>query len=242
MRGKSVRSGRSSSARNGGVMKSLGLKNVSGETVVICVLLVILLVLVVYYVRQNSEGFQGNNAPKCDLYVFVADWCPHCQKAKPVVDNLKNNLPSNVNVNVVNESDSNSRSLMNQYKVRGFPTILLVKENGEVVEFVERVTEDNVVNFVASNNTNAANEVMANGNNAANNGMGNNGNAARNNGNGNAARNNGNGNAARNNGNGNAARNNGNGNAARNNGNGNAARNNGNGNAARNNGMGNNGL
>ena len=232
MRGKSVRSGRSSSARNGGVMKSLGLKNVSGETVVICVLLVILLVLVIYYVRQNSEGFQGNNSPKCDLYVFVADWCPHCQKAKPVVDNLKNNLPKNVNVNVVNESDSNSRSLMNQYKVRGFPTILLVKENGEVVEFVERVTEDNVVNFVAANNTNAANEVMANNGNGAVN----NGNAARNNGN--AARNNGN--AARNNGN--AARNNGN--AARNNGN--AARNNGmanvNGNAARNNGMRNNGA
>ena len=210
MRGKSVRSGRSSSARNNG-LKSLGLNNVSGETVVICVLLVILLVLVIYYVRQNSEGFQGNNAPKCDLYVFVADWCPHCQKAQPVVDNLKNNLPNNVNVNVVNESDSNSRSLMNQYKVRGFPTILLVKANGETVEFVERVTEENVTNFVAANNTNAANEVLANNANGNANAARNNGNVARNNGN--VARNNGN--AARNNGN--AARNNGN--AARNNGN-----------------------
>ena len=163
MRGKS---GRSSSGKSSlsGLGKKLGLKKVSGETVVICVLLVILLVLVIYYVRQNSEGFQGNNAPKCDLYVFVADWCPHCQKAKPVVDNLKNNLPNNVNVNVVNESDSNARALMNQYKVRGFPTILLVKADGETVEFVERVTEDNVVNFVANNNAGNANANAGNAN------------------------------------------------------------------------------
>ena len=160
MRGKSVKSGRSS--RNNGlsnISKKMGLNNISGETVVICVLLVILLVLVVYYVRQNSEGFQGNNAEKCDLYVFVADWCPHCKKAMPVVDTLKNNLPNNVKLNVVNETDTNARSLMNQYKVRGFPTILLVKANGEVVEFAERVTKDNVVNFVAQNNNVAGNNV-----------------------------------------------------------------------------------
>lgn len=135
--------------------KNMGLdfKKVSGETVVICVLLVILLVLVIYYVRQNSEGFQDNNnaGAKCDLYVFVADWCPHCQKAAPVVDNVKNNAPANVKVNVVNEKDDNSRELMNKYKVRGFPTILLVKADGEVVEFNEGVTEEKVNSFVANN-------------------------------------------------------------------------------------------
>ena len=150
MRGKGGKSSRSSSNS----LKKM--KNISSETIVICVLLVILLVLVIYYVKQNNEGFQNNNkksnnAEQCDLYVFVADWCPHCKNAKPAIAELKNNAPANVNVNVVNESDSNSRELMNKYKVRGFPTILLVKADGEVVEFSERVSLENLNKFVANN-------------------------------------------------------------------------------------------
>lgn len=147
MRGKGGRSAKSSNS-----MKKMA--NVSSETIVICVLLVILLVLVIYYVKQNNEGFQNNNAEKCDVYIFVADWCPHCKNAKPAIAELKNNAPANVNVNVVNEKDSNSRELMNKYKVRGFPTILLVKADGTVVEFVERVSAENLNNFVNKNSTN----------------------------------------------------------------------------------------
>jgi thiol-disulfide isomerase/thioredoxin len=194
--------GKVKSSRN----NNLSLKGVSSETVVIVILLVVLLVLVVYYVRQNSEGFQSGE--QCTVYAFVADWCPHCTKAKPALTNLKNNAPNNVTVNVVNETDDNARELMTKYGVKGFPTVLLIKSDGTTVEFEQRVTESNLNEFVANN------AVGGNGNG--------NGNAARNNGNGNgnAARNNGNGN-----GNGNAARNNGNGNG---NGNGNAGRNNGN--------------
>jgi thiol-disulfide isomerase/thioredoxin len=197
--------GKVKSSRN----NNLSLKGVSSETVVIVVLLVVLLVLVVYYVRQNSEGFQSGE--KCTVYAFVADWCPHCTKAKPALTNLKNNAPSNVTVNVVNEKDDNARELMTKYGVKGFPTVLLIKSDGTTVEFEQRVTESNLNEFVANN------AVGGNGN-----GNGN-GNAGRNNGNGNG---NGNGNAARNNGNG--GRNNGNAGRNNGNGNGNAARNNGN--------------
>jgi thioredoxin 1 len=147
MRGKGGRSSRSSNS-----MKKM--TKISSETIVICVLLVILLILVIYYVKQNNEGFQNNkanNAEKCDVYVFVADWCPHCNNAKPAIAELKNNAPAHVNVNVVNEKDKNSRELMNKYKVRGFPTILLVKADGEVVEFVKSVSIDNLNSFVATN-------------------------------------------------------------------------------------------
>lgn len=139
------------------------MKNLSTETLVICVLLVVLLVLVVYYVRQNREGFQSEK--KCVVYAFVADWCPHCKRAAPAIDNLKNNAPNNVNVEVVNEKDDNARDLMKQYGVRGFPTVLLVKEDGTVVELEQRVTEENLNNFVANNapkNNNAANNAPNN--------------------------------------------------------------------------------
>jgi Thiol-disulfide isomerase and thioredoxins len=109
-RGRSVRS-----ARNNAV----SMKGVSAETVVIVVLLIILLVLVVYYVRQNSEGFQSGE--ECTIYAFVADWCPHCKNATPAINNLRENTPNNVNVNVVNEKDDNSRELMNKYSGTWFP-------------------------------------------------------------------------------------------------------------------------
>jgi thiol-disulfide isomerase/thioredoxin len=143
---------------------NINLKKVSTETIVICVLLVVLLVLVVYYVRQNREGFQSEE--KCTVYAFVADWCPHCKNAKPALDNLKNNAPSNVNVEVVKEDDSNAKDLMKKYAVRGFPTILLIKEDGTVVEFEQRVTEENLNDFVNNNvgNNNVKNNNVGNNN------------------------------------------------------------------------------
>ena len=142
---------------------NINMKNVSTETIVICVLLVVLLVLVVYYVRQNREGFQAES--KCTVYAFVADWCPHCQNAKPVIDNVKNNAPKNVDVEVVNEADSNSKDLMAKYSVRGFPTIILIKPDGEVVEFEQRVTEENLNEFL---NANANVNVNVNANSSTN--------------------------------------------------------------------------
>jgi thiol-disulfide isomerase/thioredoxin len=139
-RGRSVKS-----ARN----NSLSMKGVSAETVVIVVLLIVLLVLVVYYVRQNSEGFES--AEKCTIYIFVADWCPHCKNAASAFDNLKQNAPNNVNVNVVNEADENSRELMSKYNIRGFPTCIKVNEDGSVVEFDKRPTAENLLEFANGN-------------------------------------------------------------------------------------------
>ena len=110
---------------------------------------------------------------------------------------------------------------MKKFGVKGFPTILLIKSDGTVVEFNQRVNDDNLNVFVA-NNANANNAVEAEAEaeveveaevNASNgNANRRNGNANRRNGNGN--RRNGNGN--RRNGNGNANRRNGNGNVANN--------------------------
>ena len=175
--------GRGRSSRNNAV----SLKGVSTETVVIVVLLIVLLVLVVYYVRQNTEGF--TSAEQCTIYAFVADWCPHCKNAKPAIENLKNNSPNNVNVEVVNEADNNSRDLIKKYGVRGFPTILLIKADGTVVEFEQRVTESNLNNFVANNANVAANN---GGNNFVNNLVNNGGNNRVNNGGNNRVNNGGN--------------------------------------------------
>jgi thiol-disulfide isomerase/thioredoxin len=149
MRGKSSRG---SSSRGAGkankLMKKLGLNKVNGETVVICVLLVVLLVLVVYYVRQNNEGFEASNSKRCNIYIFVADWCPHCKSAKPEIAALNNSPPDNAVVNVVNEKDENSRELMAKYNVKGFPTCVVHPEGEEAVELDKRVTAENITELV----------------------------------------------------------------------------------------------
>lgn len=129
---------------------NLNMKGVSSETVVICVLLVVLLILVVYYVRQNAEGFSSGD--QFTIYAFIADWCPHCKSAKPAIEKLQGNSPNNVNVELVNEKDDSSKELMKKYNVRGFPTIILVTKDG-VVEFEQRVTDENLNSFVKKNCT-----------------------------------------------------------------------------------------
>ena len=50
---------------------------------------------------------------------------------------------------------------MKKFNVKGFPTILLLKSDGTVTEFTQRVSEDNLNVFVANNaNTNANNVVV----------------------------------------------------------------------------------
>ena len=136
-------------ARGGGrsSRNSVRVKGVSTESVVICVLLVVLLVLVVYYVRQNNEGFQAEGEP-CKLMFFVAKWCPHCKNAKPVIDQVKKNAPSNVDVVVVDEAEPEAKPLMKEYNIRGFPTVVIVKKNGEIVEYNDAVKYDKLNSFI----------------------------------------------------------------------------------------------
>ena len=61
-------------------------------------LIIITLLLVLYYVRDymysvkeldTKEGMTGSGENEAEVIFFFADWCPHCTKAKPIVDDLK---------------------------------------------------------------------------------------------------------------------------------------------------------
>ena len=114
------------------------------------ILLIILIVVIIKYRKQiikKTEKFFGSGK-KYDVFIFIADWCPYCKKAKPIIEDLKNNPPKNINVIIVNEKDSKSKELMEKYNVRGYPTIISVKDDGNFNEFNKTLNSKNLNDFV----------------------------------------------------------------------------------------------
>ena len=128
---------RSNSVRGSNNSKSLNIENV-----VIVVLVCVLVGLVGYYVYQNNrEGFESS---KPELMLFYVDWCPHCTRAKPVVEELQK---TNKDVNVKLVDCEKEKDLAKQFNVRAYPTLYLVKGEDRH-EFNKGVSKDNLEAFI----------------------------------------------------------------------------------------------
>lgn len=122
-------------------------------------LLVGLLVLMVLFgcgcmlKKMTTEGFtspEGNVPQGYDgkrIAFVLASWCGHCKSLKEsgVVDEVV--AAKDVKVEV-NEDDEAANK---KYNVSGFPTILLVKENGETLPFKGPRTAEKIIEFFKSN-------------------------------------------------------------------------------------------
>lgn len=91
----------------------------------------------------NKEGFQ-NGGKK--IVFLLASWCGHCKTFKPIINKFKEN---NRDINVEIHEDNKEKN--QEYNVEGFPTIKLVKENGEVIDFNGPRTEEGLSDFYNSN-------------------------------------------------------------------------------------------
>lgn len=125
----------------------------------------ILLYIVLYYLRTSSDGVTETNkqvttpdgSKAGELTLFFATWCPACKSIKPEWDQFRNDY-SNKKINGVvllirevdcSEPDSETEDIMNQYSIKGFPTVKLTY-NGKITELQQKPTYDNLVTFVNS--------------------------------------------------------------------------------------------
>jgi thiol-disulfide isomerase/thioredoxin len=131
-------------------------------------LLAVVLAIIAYYIYQNSypsasknasvynpnQGGQGSGK-EAELILFYADWCPHCKTAKPEWEQVKaeyNGKDVNgyslifTDVNCTNES-ADVEKMMNTYKIEGFPTIKLVKDN-QIIDFDAKPTKSTLTQFI----------------------------------------------------------------------------------------------
>ena len=86
-----------------------------------------------------NEQFIGNE--KAEFIMFYVDWCGYCKQTKPVFqDFMDKNKRDNVTIKMMN-AEAEGESLAKQYKVEGYPTIILVRNGTHEVCNSERTPE-----------------------------------------------------------------------------------------------------
>lgn len=114
-------------------------------------ILLILLVLLRFYHNRTTEGFAGASK---SVVICKADWCGHCKKAAPEFSKLLAASPitlkdgTKATVKILDADKDKSE--IAQYKVRGYPSILIV-DGGQTTEYPGERTASGVIDFLNSN-------------------------------------------------------------------------------------------
>jgi len=126
----------------------------------------VVLVIIAYYIYQSAtskkttEANSNNNnntsnGKDAEIIMFYTDWCPHCKTAKPEWEQVKAEYEGKqingytlvfTEVNCTNESPDVEK-MMNTYKVEGFPTIKLIKDN-QVIDYDAKPSKATLIQFL----------------------------------------------------------------------------------------------
>lgn len=142
-------------------------KNLNLRSVVMIVLVLIFIILLSYYFyyfikpkvaptyKHNLEGATNMNNKQAELMLFYVDWCPHCKTAKPEWEKVKAEFDGKTidgysvifsEMNCTEETPEIEK-MMNTYKIDGYPTIKLLKDNN-VIDFDAKPTASNLTQFL----------------------------------------------------------------------------------------------
>lgn len=112
------------------------------------------------YAKQKGYADTANKDTRNEtikVYFFFADWCPHCQTAKPDWSQFQNNYSGkSVNDYIVITEEVNctdleenpeSASLVEKYNVKGFPTVFAIK-NGTRIDYDAKVELNSLNQYV----------------------------------------------------------------------------------------------
>lgn len=119
---------------------------------ILVVLLILLIVLRMtsnrgYQYGYTSEGFEGGK----EVMIFKAEWCGHCQTAKPEFDDLVASSPlalkdgTKVNVRVLDADADKAEAA--KYNVKGYPSIFIM-DGGNQIEYPGPRTKAGILNFL----------------------------------------------------------------------------------------------
>ena len=97
-----------------------------------------IVIVLFYYVFVYKENIKELFKKDTEFIMYYADWCPHCQTAKPYFKQLKDELNGNM-INgekvIITMVDADAeKDKVEKAGVGGFPTFHLVK-NGTVIKF-----------------------------------------------------------------------------------------------------------
>tara|TARA_B110000285_G_scaffold170861_1_gene191259 strand:+ start:987 stop:1436 length:450 start_codon:yes stop_codon:yes gene_type:complete len=102
---------------------------------------------------DSTEGQTSNS--DAEIIFFFADWCPHCKKAKPHWEEVKQSYSGKVvngytlvftEVDCSKETEEMKKTTA-EYEIEGYPTIKLVKD-GEIIEYDAKPDKDTLEKFI----------------------------------------------------------------------------------------------
>ena len=111
---------------------------------------------------SNSSYYEGySNAPSsgaadppvATIRMFKVDWCPHCKKAHPEVQKVMDAYNGKIvngyklNLIIVDGEDPNNESLVNEFKIQGYPTVVLTKD-GKNIDYDAKVDQPTLEKFI----------------------------------------------------------------------------------------------
>jgi thiol-disulfide isomerase/thioredoxin len=141
--------------KNEGMIKKI--LNNKWNIIIIIGLSILLFVIFYFIYKQTIRKYKETNIndenkeetideeianKKVEMMLFFTTWCPHCKSCKPDWEKLKETYENRlingykvefIDVDCTNET-TKTEQLMNQYKVEGYPTIILVKD-GKTINF-----------------------------------------------------------------------------------------------------------
>ena len=82
---------------------------------------------------------------------FWAEWCPPCNAISPTLDKIMADYNGSVLLAKLEVDEGDNMKLAGQYKVRGFPTIILFEEGVEIDRFSSAQSYGFIDQFIQQN-------------------------------------------------------------------------------------------
>ena len=87
--------------------------------------------MAIIYVDDKNFEQEVSNFQKPKMVVFSAEWCPHCHRMVPVLEEVAKRYEGKVKVVKVN-TDENLKTTQ-EFSISGIPSVLIFKK-GQAVE------------------------------------------------------------------------------------------------------------
>jgi len=100
--------------------------------------------------KNNLTFNQNGGSTKPTLYLFKAEWCGHCNRFKSEWEKLINNDILKKEINFITMDSEINKTEMNEWKIEGFPTIIL-QMNNNAIEYSGNRTFNEIEKFIYKN-------------------------------------------------------------------------------------------
>jgi len=106
--------------------------------------------------KNNKNNTMKNNGT-IQFYYFYVEWCPYCTKSLPIYRSFKDKYNSinekqieHYEINLTNDTDPANKNYITKYNIDSYPTIFIINENGDRIDFKSSATLSNLDKFINS--------------------------------------------------------------------------------------------